>query len=81
MSIRDCDEGEFVVMSNYMVIRQDDNGVCHILADKLSQHENQRLVEMMTQRGHKATYFAQLYLSPHQREQILITQGCGLTAW
>jgi len=65
-------------MSLYMVIRQDDNGVCSVLADKLSEHESRRLVEMMTQRGHKANYFAQLYLNPHQREQILITHHVHL---
>jgi hypothetical protein len=65
-------------MSSYLVIRQDDNGVCTILADKLSEHESRRLVEMMTKRGHKATYFAQLYLNPHQRQQILITHHVNL---
>jgi hypothetical protein len=70
--------GEFAIMSNYMVIRQDDNGVCTILADRLAEHESQVLVQMMTQRGHKATYLAKLYLNPHQREQILITHRVHL---
>lgn len=57
----------------YLVIRQDDNGVCYIMADGLAEHEARRLVDIMTARAHKATYFARGYHNPNQLDQILLT--------
>lgn len=57
----------------YLVIRQDDNGICYVMADRLAQHEAQRLVDIMTARGHKATYMACGYCNAAQRRQILQT--------
>ena len=57
----------------YLVIRQDDNGVCYVLAQGLAQDEALRLVDIMGARGHKATYLACGYHNANQREQILLT--------
>ncbi len=62
----------------YLVIRQDDNGVCYVMADRLAEHEARRLVNLMTARGHKSTYFASGYLNLHQRSQLLLTYQINL---
>jgi hypothetical protein len=56
-----------------MVLREDSNGICTILADRLSETESQQLVCMFTTRGHKAVYFARIWLNRNQRDQILET--------
>lgn len=61
------------VEANWMVLREDSNGICTILADRLSEAESRQLVCMFTQRGHKAVYFARIWLDRNQREQILET--------
>ena len=44
--------------SNFLVIRQDDNGVKYVVADKLTQHEAELLVERLSARGHKQMFFS-----------------------
>ena len=61
------------VEANWMVLREDSNGICTIVADRLTEAESQRLVGMFTQRGHKAVYFARIWLNRNQRLQILET--------
>lgn len=61
------------VEANWMVLREDSNGICTILADRLSETESQQLVCMFTTRGHKAVYFARIWLNRNQRDQILET--------
>ena len=61
------------VEAHWMVLREDSNGICTILADRLSETESQQLVCMFTTRGHKAVYFARIWLNRNQRDQILET--------
>jgi len=48
-----------MTVPNWHVIRIDDNGFSTIIAQNLSKHEADILVEKMESRGHKQTYIAE----------------------
>jgi hypothetical protein len=48
-----------MTVPNWHVIRIDDNGFSTIIAQNLSKHEADILVEKMEARGHKQTYIAE----------------------
>ena len=57
--------------SKFLVIRQDDNGVKYVEADKLTQHEAELLVERLSARGHKQMFFSRSWTTEAQRGEIL----------
>lgn len=56
---------------NFMVIRQDDNGVQYVVADKLTQYESDLLTCRLSARGHKQMFFSRSWITQEQRGKIL----------
>jgi hypothetical protein len=55
----------------WLVLRTDDNGGTYLVRDGLSEPAAARLVEELTERGHKQTYTAYWYTSGRERSELL----------